>query len=84
MLSVSVSRNPLKHWLYFTKPGWWFQPIPKRLVKLDHFPRDCGENKKYLNFHHLDLFYFTKPEKSMSCSLNRVTVTVSIVPIWLA
>ena len=26
----------------------WFQPIWKMLVKLDHFPRDPGEHKKYL------------------------------------
>ncbi len=30
------------------QPSWWFQPIWKILVKLDHFPRDRGENKKYL------------------------------------
>ena len=28
--------------------SWWFQPIFKILVKLDHFPKDRGENKKYL------------------------------------
>ena len=30
------------------KPSWWFQPIWKILVKLDHFPRDRDENNKYL------------------------------------
>ena len=29
------------------KTSWWFQPIWKILVKLDHFPRDRGETKKY-------------------------------------
>ena len=28
--------------------GWWFQPIGKIFVKLDHFPRDRGEHKQYL------------------------------------
>ena len=27
--------------------GWWFQPIWKILVKLDHFPNFRDENKKY-------------------------------------
>ena len=32
------------------KTGWWLnQPIWKNmLVKFDHFPKDRGENKKYL------------------------------------
>ena len=33
----------------FTQPfkiSWWFQPISKILVKLDHFPKDRGKNKK--------------------------------------
>ena len=30
------------------KTSWWFQPNWKILVKLDHFPRDRGENKKSL------------------------------------
>ncbi len=33
---------------------WWFQPIWKILVKLDHLPRDRGENNKYLSCHHLE------------------------------
>jgi len=28
--------------------SWWFQPIRKILVKLDHFPRVRDENNKYL------------------------------------
>ena len=28
--------------------SWWFQPIWKIFVKLDHFPKDPGENKKCL------------------------------------
>ena len=39
------------HILTFT--SWWFQPISKILVKLDHLPRDRDENKKYLSCHHL-------------------------------
>ena len=36
--------------------SWWLnQPIWKILVKLDHFPKDRGENTKYLNF---ELFSF--------------------------
>ena len=35
-----------------TVPGWWFQPIWKIFVKLDHFPRVRGANKKYLSCHH--------------------------------
>ena len=31
-----------------TLSGWWFQPIWQILVKLDHFPRDPGENKTCL------------------------------------
>ena len=32
--------------------SWWFQPIWKIFVKLDHFPRVRDENKKYLSCHH--------------------------------
>ena len=28
--------------------SWWFQPIWKILVKMDHFPKVRGENKQYL------------------------------------
>ena len=35
----------------FNKFGWWLQPIRNILVKLDHFPRDTGENEKYLSCH---------------------------------
>ena len=31
-----------------TSPRWWFQPIWKISVKLDHFPRVRGENKQCL------------------------------------
>ena len=31
-----------------------FNPSEKILVKLDHFPKDRGENKKYLSCHHPD------------------------------
>ena len=36
-------------WLLTTYcTSWWFQPIWKILVKLDHFPNFRGENKKSL------------------------------------
>ena len=41
--------------------GWWLFPNPFEkydILKLDHFPNDRGENKKYLSCHHLD----EKPE----------------------
>ena len=35
--------------------GWWLnQPIWKLLVKLEIFPKDRGEQKKYLSCHHLE------------------------------
>ena len=40
--------------------GWWFQPIPKILVKLDHFPSFRGENKKYLKPPPIDIVYKAK------------------------
>ena len=52
-----------------TVPGWWFQPIWKILVKLDHFPRVRGEKKKYLSCHHPGschpFLYFTIPNKHL-------------------
>ena len=36
--------------------GWWFQPISKILVKLDHFPNFRGKNKKNIWNHHLDFY----------------------------
>ena len=38
--------------------SWWLnqhQIQQYAQVKLDHFPRDRGENKKCLKFHHLDV-----------------------------
>ena len=32
--------------------GWLFQPISKKLVKLDHETPNMAENKTYLKFHH--------------------------------
>ena len=35
--------------------GWWFQPIWKILVKMDHFPRYCrDENNKFIWNHNLE------------------------------
>ena len=31
--------------------GWWFQPIWKILVQLDHFPKVWGEHKNVWNHH---------------------------------
>ena len=42
-----------------TSTSWWFQPIWKIWVKLDHlyhFPNFRDEDKKYLSCHHLDSF----------------------------
>ena len=33
--------------------SWWFQPIWKTQVKLDHFPNFRGENRHFLRCHHL-------------------------------
>ncbi len=47
-------------WLTFgksIKTGWWFQPIWKILVKLDHFPNFRGEHEKCLSCHHLADFW---------------------------
>ena len=36
--------------------GGWTNPLEKYyIVKLDHVPRDPGENEKCLSCHHLDL-----------------------------
>ena len=45
--NVGWSRNNQQKTLRNVVTGWWFQPIWKILVKLDHFP-SRGENKKYL------------------------------------
>ena len=46
-----------------TKPSWWFQPIWKILVKLDHFFKVRGENKKYWSCHQLE----THPNSATAC-----------------
>ena len=56
--------------------GGWTNPFEKykSLVKLDHFPRDPGENKTYLSCHHLEEIYLMRmnPLKSTcrSCGLQ--------------
>ena len=44
----------LLNWVSFTT-WWFFSPthVENMLVKLDHFPRDRGENKKKVSNHHL-------------------------------
>ena len=39
-----------------TFSSWWFQPIPKMLVKLDHFPQ-VGVKIKHIWNHHLVFFW---------------------------
>ena len=65
-----------------TVRGWWFQPIWKILVKLDHFPRVRGENKKYLSCHHPGSCHpflsFTIPKAPSSLPSNeRPSLTTS-------
>ena len=45
MMSVELSNKVItKTWPQEASNGrWWFQPIRKILVKLDHFSRDPGE-----------------------------------------
>ncbi len=47
----------VESWWWFNKDtylvGGWTTQLKNMLVKLDHFPRDRGENKKYLSCHHL-------------------------------
>ena len=45
--------------------SWWFQPIWKILVKLDHFPRVRVENKKCLSCHHLDVLRKTRNKHTL-------------------
>ena len=45
--------------------SWWFQPIWKIFVKLDHFPRDRGKNKNVWN-HLLDLHYASGTRTALS------------------
>ena len=43
-------------WSYYSRVGGWPTRLKNMLVKLDHLPRDPGENKKYLSCHHLALY----------------------------
>ena len=49
-ISNMISETKIPNALYIRKwwniTSWWFQPIWKILVKLDHFPGDRGKNKK--------------------------------------
>jgi len=42
-------------------------PLKNMLVKLEIFPRDRGENKKYLSCHHLDILGVLKNFYSFPC-----------------
>ena len=39
--------------------GGWTTPLKNVIVKLDHFPRDQGENKQYLSCHHLEKWFWS-------------------------
>ena len=43
-----------------TVSGWWFfaTHLKNMLVKLDHFPKDRGENIKHLSCHHQQYVHF--------------------------
>ena len=58
------------NWLTFSRKytwysSWWFQPIWKILVKLDHLPQGLGENQKCLK---------PPPSYLSGCSPHLVTV----------
>ena len=52
---LSCTWSVLSLLLVFSLSSWWFQPIWKILVKLDHLPQFSGwKFQKYLSCHHLD------------------------------
>ena len=64
----------------YQSTSWWFQPIWKILVKLDHFRRDRGEHKKKWN-HHLDLCFFN-PLFQIYCQFSCFVGLVGLPPKW--
>ena len=45
---IVLQPSILRYYDSFREASWWFQPIWKILVKLDHFPPGRGENKNHL------------------------------------
>ena len=71
MVKMDFQGNGWFRWI----SSWWFQPIWKILLKLDHFPNFRGENKKCWN-HHLRLFEFQvyKSSNPYLCSILHQTL----------
>ena len=66
---------------------WWFQPIWKILVKLDHFPRDRGENKKLFETTSQMLFLFVWKPNDVTTSFIGISdlsmiLTLQTPRIW--
>ena len=45
----------------FRTPSWWFQPIWKISIKMDHFPKDRGDNKKIFELPPPSLLWWPSP-----------------------
>ncbi len=45
------------------------------LVKLDHFPRDRGESKKYLSCHHLVMVLAACDSEAPSSSIHQLQIS---------
>ena len=62
---------------FHTFTSWWLnQPIWKIFVKLDHFPKFRGENKKCLSCHHLDSALDTH------CTPKKANLRYSCEELW--
>ena len=69
--TAQCASNPLEFPKFRT--SWWLnQPILRICVKLDHFPRVPGENKKDWN-HHLENFATKKVFTNHQIALGRFT-----------
>ena len=44
--------------VYIYISGWWFQPLWKILVRLDHHPNYCRENKSHVPNHQPDIYIY--------------------------
>ena len=58
LISNSVGEQHVKTMVntcfHLYNTSWWFQPIWKIFVKLDHFPKFRGEHEKKMKFDHLE------------------------------